>query len=104
VKKAICPKASVIMMKCTPEVRIAIAPVAARSRGRGHRGTAARSRIHDARIVQDHHRIGAEADHRGVADRDQPRAAHQQRQRDGGHGQDHRARQQRRTRSPRRSR
>jgi hypothetical protein len=28
-KKAICPKASVIMMKCTPEVRIAIAPVTA---------------------------------------------------------------------------
>ena len=26
-KKAICPKASVIMMKCTPEVRSATAPV-----------------------------------------------------------------------------
>lgn len=26
-KKAICPKARVIMMKCTPVVRIAMAPV-----------------------------------------------------------------------------
>ena len=70
------------MMKCTPEVRIATAPVAsANSAAAAMAAGATTSALGHPGCVQHHHGIGTDAQHGGMAEADQPRAADQQRER-----------------------
>jgi hypothetical protein len=92
VKNAICPKASVIMMKCTPRCGWP-PPRRQREDEAPHRCRQHVKRIDDTQVVEDHHGIGAEAIIAHAPARP-ARPADEEGQRHRRHRQDHGARQQ----------